>query len=214
MTLPSLENIASSLTILFALSGALLAAFWLSLVIWAFRDMRLRSRDIFAQIMAAVLVAVIPFFGILIYLILRPPETLAEKYERALEEEALLQEIETRPSCHSCSRTVDPRWMLCAHCEAQVKKRCVSCSELMNLNWERCPFCATEQKMVANSTPVSYEIRQATDTEQTVTQVRRMRRAERSAPYADMLDDRPTPVATVRMKPVSGEDAELVDMDG
>ncbi|NIW47440.1 MAG: zinc ribbon domain-containing protein, partial [Gammaproteobacteria bacterium] len=67
---------------------------WISLVVWTFRDMRARSRDPFAQLLAAVVVAILPGAGLLVYLILRPPETLAEAYERALEEEALLQEIE------------------------------------------------------------------------------------------------------------------------
>ena len=103
MTIPSLESITSFLTIFAAVLGALLAALWLSLIIWAFRDMRHRSRDPFAQILAAILVALLPFVGLIIYLILRPPETLAEAYERALEEEALLQEIEERPTCPGCS---------------------------------------------------------------------------------------------------------------
>jgi endonuclease YncB( thermonuclease family) len=37
--------------------GAMTAAFWLALIIWTFRDVRARSRDIFAQILAALLVA-------------------------------------------------------------------------------------------------------------------------------------------------------------
>lgn len=141
MTIPSLEAIISYLTIFAAATGALLAALWLSLVIWAFRDMRLRSRDPFAHLLAALLVAVLPLVGILIYLILRPPETLAEAYERALEEEALLQEIEERPACPGCSRTIDPRWILCPHCHTRLRKVCPDCNSLMELQWNLCPFC-------------------------------------------------------------------------
>src|SRR5512145_2220115 len=82
--------------------GAMTAAFWLALIIWTFRDMRSRSRDIFAQILAALLVAVLTLPGLLIYLILRPKETLAEAYERSLEEEALLQSIEDVEHCPGC----------------------------------------------------------------------------------------------------------------
>jgi len=144
MTLPSLETIASYLTILAAVAGALLAALWLSLVIWTFRDMRLRSRDPFAQILAALVVAVLPGVGLIIYLILRPPETLAEAYERALEEEALLQEIEERPACPGCSRTVQPGWILCPHCHTRLRKRCVDCDALLELQWNLCPFCGNQ----------------------------------------------------------------------
>ncbi len=144
MSLPSLETILSYLTIVAAALGALLAALWLSLIIWAFRDMRLRSRDPFAQLLAALLVAVLPIFGIFIYLILRPPQTLAETYERALEEEALLQAIEERPVCPGCSRTVKENWLLCPYCHTRLKKACPDCNSLMALNWNLCPYCGNQ----------------------------------------------------------------------
>ncbi|MBK8984800.1 MAG: zinc ribbon domain-containing protein [Chloroflexi bacterium] len=144
MTIPGLETITSFLTIVAAVMGALLAALWLSLVIWAFRDMRSRSRDPFAQILAALVVAALPFVGLIIYFILRPPETLAEAYERALEEEALLQEIEERPSCPGCSRTIDANWILCPYCHTRLRKACPDCHSLMELSWNLCPFCGNQ----------------------------------------------------------------------
>jgi RNA polymerase subunit RPABC4/transcription elongation factor Spt4 len=141
MSFPSLETIVSYLTIVITIMGALLAALWISLIIWAFRDMRARSRDPSAQILAALLVAFLPVVGIIIYFILRPPETLAEGYERALEEEALLQEIEERPHCPGCSRTTDPNWLLCPHCHTRLKKACSDCNALLDLQWNLCPFC-------------------------------------------------------------------------
>ena len=145
MTIPGLDTLVSYVTIVFSIFGALLAALWLSLVIWTFRDMRLRSRDPFAQILAALVVAALPGMGLLIYVILRPPETLAEAYERALEEEALLQEIEERPACPGCSRTVEANWMLCPHCHTRLKKVCPDCNSLMELQWNLCPFCGNRQ---------------------------------------------------------------------
>ena len=144
MTVPTLETIASYLTIVAAVIGALLAALWLSLIIWTFRDMRLRSRDPFAQILAALVVAVLPVVGLIIYLILRPPETLAEAYERALEEVALLQEIEERPACPGCSRTVEPGWILCPYCHTRLRMRCLDCDSLLELQWNLCPFCGNQ----------------------------------------------------------------------
>ena len=144
MTVPTPETIVSYLTIFAAVMGALLAALWLSLVIWAVRDMRTRTRDPFAHVLTAVTVAILPIAGILIYLILRPQETLAEAYERALAEEALLQEIEERPSCPGCSRTTDPNWILCPHCHTRLKKACPDCNSLMELQWNLCPFCGNQ----------------------------------------------------------------------
>jgi RNA polymerase subunit RPABC4/transcription elongation factor Spt4 len=141
MQIPSLETLIAYTTICFSALGALLAAVWLSLVIWTFRDMRARSRDPFAQLLAALVVALLPGAGLLVYLILRPPETLAEAYERALEEEALLQELEERPACPGCSRTVQPNWILCPHCHTRLRKVCPDCNALMELQWNLCPFC-------------------------------------------------------------------------
>lgn len=144
MTIPSLETLTSLLTIFAAVMGALLAALWLSLIIWAFRDMRARSRDPFAQLLAALVVAALPLVGIVIYFILRPPETLAEAYERALEEEALLQEIEERPACPGCSRTIEANWLLCPYCHTRLRKVCPDCHSLMELSWNLCPYCGSQ----------------------------------------------------------------------
>jgi len=144
MTLPSVETIASYLTITIAIVGVLLAAFWLSLVVWAVRDMRSRSRDPFASLLAGLTVLLLPFVGILIYWVLRPPQTLTEVYERALEEEALLQEIEERPSCPGCSRSVKAGWIVCPHCHTRLRKKCPDCDELMELQWNLCPFCGNQ----------------------------------------------------------------------
>ena len=141
MTFPTLDSIVAYATVCFATSGALLAALWLSLIIWTFRDMRSRSRDPFAQILATLVVALLPGIGLLVYLILRPSETLAAAYERALEEEALLQEIEERPACPGCSRTIDPHWMICPHCHTRLRKACPDCNALMDLQWKLCPYC-------------------------------------------------------------------------
>ncbi len=144
MTLPSVETIASLLTIALTVTGILLAALWLSLVVWAVRDMRSRSRDPFASLLAGLVVLLLPFVGVIIYWVLRPTETLTAVYERALEEEALLQEIEERPSCPGCSRSVKAGWILCPHCHTRLRKRCPDCDALMELRWNLCPFCGNQ----------------------------------------------------------------------
>lgn len=145
MSLPTLEALTGYVTLFVAVLGGLLAALWFSVVVWAFRDMRARSRDPFAQVLAALVVAALPGVGLLIYLILRPPETLTEAYERALEEEALLQEIEERPHCPGCSRTVEAGWLLCPHCHTRLRKKCSDCDALMDLQWTLCPHCGNNE---------------------------------------------------------------------
>jgi len=82
----------------------------------------------------------------LIYMILRPPEKLTESYERALEEEALLQDIEERAQCPGCKRRIETDWVVCPTCYTQLKKRCVSCNRILRLKWKVCPYCEAPQE--------------------------------------------------------------------
>lgn len=126
-----------------AFVGAFLVALWLSLVIWAARDIRRRARDPLVRILA-VLVAMILFLpGILIYLILRPPRTIEEEYQQTLEEEALLQSIEDKPLCPGCGRQIQVDWVACPSCNTRLKKPCHHCGKLMELPWNLCPYCGT-----------------------------------------------------------------------
>jgi Double zinc ribbon len=122
-----------------------LAAFWLAMIVWAYRDMRSRSRDTLAQLGVALMVAVLLLPGLLIYIFLRPRETLSEAYERSLEEEALLQEIEEKPTCPGCGQRVQENWQACPHCYTRLKKPCVNCRQMLELSWQICPHCAAPQ---------------------------------------------------------------------
>lgn len=133
--------IVTGLQVILAFGGAFFLALWLSLIIWTFRDARLRSRDVFAIMLATLMVVVFGPLGLLLYFLLRPPVTLAELYERSLEEEALLQDLEERPRCPGCSRQVDEAWVICPDCHTTLKKTCPNCQKSLNLRWNICPFC-------------------------------------------------------------------------
>ena len=123
--------------------AAFLAALWISLVIWTYRDIRSRTRDTLMQVLAAILVAILSIPGVLVYLILRPPRTLEEEYQHTLEEEALLQALEDLPLCPGCERRVKDDWQVCPNCHTKLKKDCHNCGKLMELPWNICPYCGT-----------------------------------------------------------------------
>lgn len=145
MELPSelLNSIAIVLEIIIAVMTALLVAFWIGLVIWTFRDIRSRTDDVFAWILAVLLVLIGGPIGWLLYFLLRPRETLAEVYDRQLEEEALLRDITTRRACPSCQTVTEPEWLVCPHCRAELRRTCVACNRPLELSWVVCPFCTT-----------------------------------------------------------------------
>ena len=133
----------SVLLVLVAFGGAFLAAIWLALIVWTWRDIRGRARDPLAQVLAVLVVAVLNLPGALVYLILRPAHTLEEEYQRTLEEEALLASIEDQTLCPGCERRVRDDWQVCPNCHTKLKKPCQHCAKLMELPWNVCPYCGT-----------------------------------------------------------------------
>jgi RNA polymerase subunit RPABC4/transcription elongation factor Spt4 len=146
---PSLEeemflgftDLSRLLTYLTAFFGAFLAALWLSIIFWTLRDIRQRSQDRLVQILAVLTTAILNFPGLIIYLIIRPAETLEETYFSTLEEEALLSQIEERTLCPGCGSQVEPDWLICAHCHTRLRKTCHTCGKMLELPWQICPYC-------------------------------------------------------------------------
>lgn len=137
------SNFSNFVLVLTAWAGAFLAALWLSLIIWTYRDIRSRAKDPLGRILAVLVVTVLFLPGVVIYLILRPQRTLEDEYQYTLEEEALLQAIEDVPVCPGCSRHTKEAWKICPNCHTRLKKTCQSCGKLMELPWNLCPFCGT-----------------------------------------------------------------------
>lgn len=139
------SSLNNFLLIAAALGGAFLAALWLSLLVWTYRDVRKRVKDPLVRILAVLVVALLFLPGVVVYLILRPPQTLEEEYQHMLEEEALLQAIEERTACPGCGRHTREDWVVCPNCYTKLMKTCHSCGRLMKLPWSLCPYCATPE---------------------------------------------------------------------
>lgn len=122
-------------------AGSLLLVLWLAVVIWAGRDARRRYRSGWAVLLTVLLVALLPVIGLVVYLLLRPRETLVEAYDRALEQEALLQQIEERPVCPTCARPTQSNWFLCPACHTHLRQPCPNCNSPLELHWDICPYC-------------------------------------------------------------------------
>src|SRR3989304_9775109 len=72
---------------------------WLAFVYWTYRDARLRNTS---AIFWAVIVLVFNFLGLIIYLILRPPEFFEDVVERSLEIKRMEATLDANISkCHT-----------------------------------------------------------------------------------------------------------------
>lgn len=144
---PELINtIGTIVGVLVAAFGAFLFAFWIAMGIWTFNDVRTRTRDWLVIILAVTLVLFFPIIGWILYLMIRPKHTLADVYDRALEEEALLRELEESQACTNCGVPVKEAWVYCPNCHNQLQHSCPSCAKLVRNEWEICVFCGAPQR--------------------------------------------------------------------
>jgi RNA polymerase subunit RPABC4/transcription elongation factor Spt4 len=140
-----LEILPQVVTALTLVTAVFLTSLWLGMVLWTFNDIRSRSRDIIVQLLATLMVGILTLPGLLVYFLTRPRETLAEAYEHALEQEALLQAIEEPEVCPGCGTKVSAEFQFCPYCHTQLKKVCVACGKALDLDWNICPYCGTSQ---------------------------------------------------------------------
>lgn len=147
--------LARSVQVFVALLGAYLVVLWFVSIVWTYRDIEARSRNIVTQISATLLPILFPFLGVPLYLILRPKETLDSAFQRSLEEEYLLQDLEELPLCPTCQHFVADDFVLCPHCHTQLRDACPSCERLVDLRWTLCPYCGAEQDGRTSTVPLS-----------------------------------------------------------
>jgi hypothetical protein len=120
------------------------AVFWLGVVYWVYRDARRRLDDAWL-VYTATGVALVPILGPLVYLLFRPPETIADVHSREIEVRALKQALR-RPSeatCPVCRSRVQADFLICPVCTSQLKHPCVQCKKPLEPLWQACPYCAT-----------------------------------------------------------------------
>jgi hypothetical protein len=129
-----------------ARNGVLFLAilFWLGLAYWVYRDARRRMDDPWLVATATLLGLVVPYVGAMVYLLFRPPETLADARSRELEVWALEERlVRNSPRCPTCRAEVEPSFLVCPVCATQLKEPCARCSAPLEPLWQACPYCAT-----------------------------------------------------------------------
>src|SRR5438874_88333 len=104
------------------LAGLYVLALYLAMVFWTVRDAQQRTENQILPYLAGLMVVVLNIFGLFLYLIVRPKETLGEAYERQLAEESLLAEAEQRVVCPTCKERVQDDFILCPTCRTRLKR--------------------------------------------------------------------------------------------
>lgn len=151
--------------------GAYLGALWLAALIWTIRDVRDRSDDPVTQIVAFLIVFIFNLPGWVLYQVVRPPMTLADIYERQLEEEALRRELDDALVCPNCAREIADEYVACPHCTTALKHPCSECERAISFAWLACPWCATptEQRATQAQPPAAAQDEAADESADLVT---------------------------------------------
>src|SRR5450631_959323 len=105
------------------------AVLYLALIYWTYSDARRRILDPML-VGCATAAALFPFVGVIVYMILRPPEYLEDVRERELETQAAEAQLHELDSglCPYCDYRIERDFVRCPSCLRKLKERCVSCS--------------------------------------------------------------------------------------
>lgn len=122
-----------------------LLVMWIAAIVWTYRDAQSRSRDPFTQNIGLLLVLIFNLPGLLLYLVLRPRDTLLEMYDHQLEAEALLHEIQEQAVCPSCRRKIEPDFVSCPYCRSALRTPCDACGRAIASTWVLCAYCGAER---------------------------------------------------------------------
>jgi hypothetical protein len=122
----------------------MLVVVYFASIAYTFMDARRRIQDP-VLVACATVAAMIPFMGVLVYMIVRPPEFLEDAHERELEITAA--ELRVRQlaelSCPNCGFPVEKNYLRCPSCQRRLKDPCHSCGKPVDPRWALCPYCET-----------------------------------------------------------------------
>ena len=123
-------------TLLNLLGGCTLVCvlgFWISLVVWVWRDSHARTADRRFQRIFTLLVALL-----FLYLFLRPRQTWAEEYQQRVDEESRLSELVERRTCPTCQTYLTDEFQVCPTFGNVLRRPCPRGPRLLNLQWQFC----------------------------------------------------------------------------
>jgi len=137
------DNWEAMLAVFIAILIAYGVVLWIGTVFWTYRDITSRTQDGWTQAVSVALVLVFNILGLLLYLVVRPQETLNEAYERRMEAEALIRDMPPPPpSCPTCRQLVKDDFLVCPNCKTTLREACEECERPLELAWAACPYCA------------------------------------------------------------------------
>lgn len=120
--------------------------FWIIVLDWVWLDAGERTSNKTARIIYLLLVVFFNIFGWIMYLILRPSQTIEQIYWADLERRYLKYETSELGDCVKCGTQLYPGYTYCPTCGLEIKVKCKSCDVYIEKNCEYCPYCGVKTK--------------------------------------------------------------------
>ena len=125
--------------VIYAFVGFIIALYVLS-VVYVFIDARRRGASAYV---AWGIIALIPFVGLIAYLVLRPHSYAADREEQELDMALRERQLAQYGTCPQCGAPIEKDFVVCPVCDTQVRNVCPSCHRPLDAHWKVCPPQAT-----------------------------------------------------------------------
>jgi RNA polymerase subunit RPABC4/transcription elongation factor Spt4 len=143
--LPELESLLQKTDLIKLVLQIFLSYFallWLSLIIWVTKDVINRSNSLIFQSLSIILNTILPGFGLVIYLLIRPTQSLMDKYYDELEVKLSTSTF----FCIKCNEILKKEYVYCPYCSTLNQTECKTCKKLSLITYTYCPYCGKDKK--------------------------------------------------------------------
>ena len=116
---------------------AVLFISWVGTISYVSKDSERRYEKKKSQFLTILLPLFLPLLGFLIYFLVRPAQTKAERvYEKELLD--LQKDLLT---CPHCGAPIKEDFIFCPQCGKEIFDHCPNCGRLVKKDWQYCPYC-------------------------------------------------------------------------
>jgi len=126
--------------------GATAVAIWASSIYWVYQDIFSRTKNSLLQIASIVVAILFPFFGLLVYILLRPSLTIEERRLQLLDEKIMRKQVGDLGLCPQCRKSIEDTYLFCPHCKTKLKESCPKCDKPIDKKFQTCPYCGYDIK--------------------------------------------------------------------
>ncbi len=183
--LNTIENIGDiDFNTVMSFLGMFFIFFWIVVLGWVWVDAGERTTNRTFRIVSVLLVGIFNILGLIIYLIVRPRQTIQEVYWADLERRYLKYETTELGDCKKCGFQLQPGFVSCPSCSEVLKVKCSGCEVNIDKNWRYCPFCNTQNMLLKkekelSATDMERKVKESSDEAKDAVENKRIRYAHR-----------------------------------